>query len=83
VAVTIILASIALAGSVRADSPASHATAVVVARAQIMSGIRVGSEPPPSGAKRDRSEAPPPRPREKPCPEQEATPCRMLVVDME
>jgi hypothetical protein len=81
--VTIVLASVIISGSVRADLPAPHVTATVVARAQILSGVRVGEVSRTVDPAREIREAPPPKPRERPCPEREATPCRLMVVDME
>lgn len=80
--VTIALALALLPGSVRADPASPHVTAVAVARAQILSGVRIEQAPQAAVSKRERREAPLPRPRERPCPEREATPCRLMILDM-
>ena len=80
--VTIILALALLAGSVHADPATPHVTAVVVARAQIMESVRVGQAALTADAKHERGASPLPRPRERPCPEVEAMPCRLMVIDM-
>lgn len=81
--VTILFALIAMAGQVRAEPTVPHVAAVAVARAQILSAVQVGDPPQANDAKRDPREAPPRRPRERPCPEAEATPCRLFVLDIE
>lgn len=72
----------ALIGSVRADEPVARATTELVARAQIVSGVRVTREELVSDhdtpSRRERL----PKPRERPCPETDPQPCRMMVVDL-
>jgi hypothetical protein len=80
--VTIGLALTIVQPSVRAADQGPHVTAVATARAQILSGVRVGPAPPDADTKAERREPPPRRPRERPCPEAEATPCRLMVIDM-
>lgn len=81
--VSVIIVSVAvLIASVRADEASPRVTAVATARAQIMSGVRIGSDQPvrddhaPSRTMRQ------PRPRERPCPETDDHHCRLIVVDM-
>ncbi len=81
--VTIALALIVIPGQMRADPVTPHVVAIAQARAQILSSVRVGPAPQPENSKRDTRDKQAPRPRERPCPEQEATPCRLLVIDME
>jgi hypothetical protein len=78
--VTIFFALVVMPGQVRSDPATPHVTAVAVARAQILSGVRAGPEPQATDKKRENRETP--RPRERPCPEAEATPCRLMVIDM-
>jgi hypothetical protein len=80
------LALTVLPGSVRAEESASHVTAVAVARAQIVTGVRISREDvaidhetqPSSRSRAIRL----PKPRERPCPEPDTPPCRLIVVDM-
>ena len=68
--------------STRAESAAPRVTAVATTRAQIMAGVRI------SGEQSDRNDDVPsrltrlPKPRERPCPDTDAQPCRLIVVDM-
>jgi hypothetical protein len=80
--VTMIMAG-ALVGSVRADEVNPRATAVAVARAEIVSGVRITREMlmRPDDETRSRSNRLP-KPRERPCPDNEERPCRMVVVDI-
>jgi hypothetical protein len=71
-----------IGGSVRADDTVPHNAAVAVARAEIISGLRVGPPLQPADPKREARETPLPKPRERPCPEREGTPCRLMIVDM-
>jgi hypothetical protein len=78
---TMILAG-ALVGSVRADERNPRATAVAVARAEIVSGVRITREMTiPDDERRVRNNRLP-KPRERPCPESDDHPCRLFVVDM-
>jgi hypothetical protein len=78
--VTIVFGLTLLAGSARADPASPHVTTVAVARAQILSGVRIQQASQGADTKQERRETP--RPRERPCPEAEATPCRLMVIDM-
>jgi hypothetical protein len=78
--VTIFFALVVMPGQVRSDPATPHVTTVAVARAQILSGVRAGPVPQTTDKKREDRETP--RPRERPCPEAEATPCRLMVIDM-
>lgn len=79
---TIIVAAALLPGSVRAQDAVPHVTAVAVARAQVVSGVRISREQmeldQESAARKTRL----PKPRERPCPETDEHPCRLIVVDM-
>lgn len=72
----------ALIGSVRADEPVARATAELVARAQIVSGVRVMREELFSDHETPSRRERLPKPRERPCPETDPQPCRMIVVDL-
>jgi hypothetical protein len=79
---TIILASILVSDNAHSEEDSTRITAVAVARAQIVSGVRLSRE---QVAVDD--ETPPrvtrlPKPRERPCPEPSEQPCRLIVVDM-
>jgi hypothetical protein len=72
----------ALVGSVRADEVNPRATAVAVARAEIVSGVRITREMLiPDDETRSRNNRLP-KPRERPCPDGEEHGCRMVVVDI-
>ncbi len=78
---TMIMAG-ALVGNGRADEVNPRVAAVAVARAQIVSGVRITREM----LIRD-DEAPSrgnrlPKPRERPCPDTHEQPCLMVVVDI-
>lgn len=79
---TILAALVLLPGSGRAQMEVPRVTAVVTARAQIMSGVRISREQvivaddTPSRATRL------PKPRERPCLATDVPPCRLIVVDM-
>jgi hypothetical protein len=80
--VTMITAG-ALVGSVRADEVHPRVIAVAVARAEIVSGVRILREE----MMRSDDETRPrsnrlPKPRERPCPDTDEHPCRMVVVDI-
>ena len=81
--VTIIAALIHLPQQVRSDPATPHVTAVVVARAKILEGVRAGPAALTTEPRAADEERPRPRPRQRPCPEVEATPCRLMVIDME
>lgn len=78
----IILALIVAGGPVRADDSASHVTAVAVAKAQIVSGIRITRDHLQTDIEMPTRNARLPKPRERPCPEVDEHPCRLFVVDM-
>jgi hypothetical protein len=66
----------------RANDAVPHAVAVAVARAEIMSGVRIEQQVAPVDAEpRDRKTRLP-KPRERPCPDVGKTPCRLFVTDM-
>lgn len=69
-------------GSARSDPAVPRATAVVVARAQIVAGVRISSDQ----IEKDKGELSRatrlPKPRERPCPDTDTPPCRLIVVDM-
>lgn len=79
---TIFAALVLLPGSARTESTAPRVTAVATANARIVSGVRIsreqviGDNDTPSRATRL------PKPRERPCPETDTPPCRLIVVDM-
>lgn len=79
---TIIFAAALLAGTVRAEDSVPHVAAVAVARAQIVSGVRISREQveldQDTAARKTRL----PKPRERPCPEADEHPCQLFVVDM-
>lgn len=79
---TVILALALLPETVGADNAAPHVTAVAVARATIVSGVRISREQ--LALDEDSSSRNPrlPKPRERPCPEADERPCREIVVDM-
>lgn len=80
--ITMIMAG-ALVGRVRAEEQRPRVTAVAVARAEIVSGIRITRDMiiPDNDERRSRNGRLP-KPRERPCPDSDENPCRMLVVDM-
>jgi hypothetical protein len=71
-----------LTGPSRANDTAPHAVAVAVARAQIMSGVRISHQFDHADAEPRNRKSRPPKPRERPCPEANITPCRLFVTDM-
>jgi hypothetical protein len=79
---TMLIALTLFARPVRADGAIPHVATVAVARAQIISGVRVEQVPERINRERQVRETPLPRPRERPCPEREATPCRLMIIDM-
>lgn len=79
--VTIVMAA-ALAGNVRADEASPRVTAVAVARAEIMSGARITREMLISDSDMPSRGNRLPKPRERPCPDTDERPCRMVVVDI-
>lgn len=72
----------ALTGPSRANEAAPHVTAVAVARAQIMSGVRIAQQLDSADAEPRNRKTRPPKPRERPCPEANIKPCRLFVTDM-
>ncbi len=72
------VATLILSGSVRANDDAPHVAAVAVARAQILSGVRIAQDGRPAEPQTPTA----PKPRERPCPDDADTRCRMIVVDM-
>jgi hypothetical protein len=81
--VTIVSALILLPQQVRSDPATPHVTAVVVARATILEAVRAGPAPLATDGKPEERHGPRKRPRQRPCPEAETTPCRLMVIDME
>jgi hypothetical protein len=79
---TILLALVAFPASVRAEDAVSHVTAVAVARAQIVSGVRISREQVALDQDTAVRKTRLPKPRERPCPEADEHPCRLIVVDM-
>jgi hypothetical protein len=79
--VSMILAG-ALVGSVRADETSARATAIAVARAEIVSGLRITREMLALDDGKPRRANRFPKPRERPCHESDPHPCRMIVVDL-
>ncbi len=81
---TLLLALLVVPSSTRANQDGPHVVAVVTARAQVLSGVRVGDALPSAVApSHERRKAVERKPRERPCPEREAVPCRLMVVDIE
>ena len=78
----IIIALIVTGELARANDGAAHVTAVAVARAQIMSGIRIDHEHLLADNEQPSRNTRLPKPRERPCPEADTHPCRLIVVDM-
>ena len=78
----IIIALIVAGGPVRANDGAAHVTAVAVAKAQIISGIRIDRDYLQADNERSSRNTRLPKPRERPCPEADTHPCRLIVVDM-
>ena len=72
----------ALIGSVHAHEASPRATAVAVARAEIMSGVRITREMMMPEAEKPSRTNRMPKPRERPCPDHDAYPCRMIVIDL-
>jgi hypothetical protein len=75
----IALATMLLTGSAGAND-APHVTAVATARATIVAGVRVG--PPVRNERTPEQQPLVPKPRERPCPENDQTPCRLIVTDL-
>ena len=78
----IIIALIVTGQPVRANDDAGHVTAVAVAKAQIMSGIRIDRDHLLADNEQPSRNSRLPKPRERPCPEADPHPCRLIVVDM-
>ena len=79
---TILAMLVLLPDAGRTESSMPRVTAEVLARARIVAGVRIAREQvivdsdTPSRATRL------PKPRERPCPDTDAHPCRLIVVDM-
>lgn len=73
-----ILVALGLTASAHADAVDGRSIAIAVARAQIVSGVRIGQDRAPSEERSDGET----RLRERPCPERDQAPCRLLVVDI-
>lgn len=74
-------ALVALSAPAVAQERGPHAV-VVVARAQIISGVRISpAQYPDNGSPQERQNGRP-LARERSCPENEQGPCRLLIVDM-
>lgn len=78
----IILALAVLPATARADDAAPHVTAVAVARARIVSGVRISHEQLALDQDVRSRNMRLPKPRERACPEADEHPCRLIVVDM-
>lgn len=72
----------ALVGNVRADEVNPRMAAVAVARAEIVSGVRITREMLISDSNMPSRSNRLPKPRERPCPDTDERPCRMVVVDI-
>ena len=79
---TILIALVALPGSGRPETAAPRVTAVGVARARIVSGVRISREHVIVDADTPMRATRLPKPRERPCPDADTQPCRLIVVDM-
>lgn len=79
---TILSALVILPGSGRTETTTPRVTAVVTARAQIVSGVRLSRERVIVDTDTPSRTTRLPKPRERPCPDADAPPCRMIVVDM-
>jgi hypothetical protein len=79
---TMFVAFIAAPGSIRAEQATPRVTAVAVARAQIVSGVRISREQIDVDQDTATRKTRLPKPRERPCPEAHEHPCRLIVVDM-
>jgi hypothetical protein len=78
---TMILAG-AFVGSVRADESNPRVAAVAVSRAEIVSGVRITREMLFADDEQRSRNNRLPKPRERPCPDSNEHPCRMVVVDL-
>lgn len=79
---TIILATILAGDAARSEEGSTRVTAVAVARAQIVSGVRLSREQVAVDDETPSRVTRLPKPRERPCPEPSEPPCRLIVVDM-
>lgn len=79
---TVLAAAALLPGTPHAARPEQRATAVVVARVQIVSGVRVSRERLAFDQDAVSRTIRLPKPRERPCPDTDTPPCRLIVVDM-
>ena len=71
-----------LNGPSHANDVAPRAVAVAVARAEIISGVRISQEIELADADPRTRKSRPRRPRERPCPETNIASCRLFVTDM-
>lgn len=78
--IPIVLALFMIPDGVGARGAGPRLSAVAVARAQVVSGVRNLQEA--NEARPARRTDPTPRPRERPCPEAARTPCRLFVTDL-
>lgn len=76
----IALATMLLTGSADANDAQPRITAVAVARATIVAGVRAG--PPTVQNPKRAAQQLPVKPRDRPCPEADPAPCRLIVTDM-
>lgn len=74
------LATMLLTGSVWADDGAARIAAVATTRATIIAGVRIAQPDRRLDAMPLEIGAAPPR--ERPCPERDRTPCRLIVTDI-
>lgn len=79
---TTLAAFVLVPGSARSDPAVGHATAVVVARAQIVAGVRISSEQIEKDSNGLSRSTRLPKPRERACLEIDKHPCRLIVVEM-
>lgn len=79
---TILVAFALFPGSGRAETVAPRVTAVVTAQARIVSGVRIANERVIIDSDTASRTTRLPKPRERPCPDPDTHPCRLIVVDM-
>ena len=79
---TTVLALAVLPGSIRAEDRTAHVTAVAVAHARIVEGVRVSPDRIATDTKRS-SPVTPAKLRAAPCPEVVDPRCKLLVLDMQ
>jgi hypothetical protein len=71
-----------LTGPLHANEAAPRAVAVAVARAQIISGVRIAQDRALADSEPRHRKSRSPKPRERPCPDANITPCQLFVTDM-